>query len=133
MIPTGAEIVASYNWSTRSERGHPHIIVPGAPRKFVMSRGRFDLARDGVSHVDENRGRMKPFSAVEPLFHALDICSPALGMHSPDSTIDIVTDRNNLRNLLKFCRSPGDTWVGPLYFACESCSFRRIQKIYSGV
>ncbi|CAM9926243.1 unnamed protein product, partial [Ectocarpus sp. 12 AP-2014] len=25
------------------------------------------------------------------------------------STVDIVTDRNNLRNLLRFCRSPGDT------------------------
>lgn len=108
VLPTGTEVVASYNWSVRSREGHPRIIVPGAPRNYVsrMSRRVFVLGKDGGdSFVDENRARMKPFSSVEPLFRSLDICSPDFDI----STVDIVTDRNNLRNLLRFCRSPGDT------------------------
>lgn len=34
------------------------------------------------------------------------LCSLPRVFISPQ--VDIVTDRNNLRNLLKFCRSPGD-------------------------
>lgn len=46
----------------------------------------------------------EPFEeAYEPLFRALDICSPDFDMDS----VDIVTDRINLRNLLRFCDSPG--------------------------
>lgn len=69
VAPTGAEIVASYNWSLNSRCLHPHIIVPGAPRLFAMSRRRFLLTKDGDSFVDEDRSRMEPFSAMEPLFH----------------------------------------------------------------
>ena len=76
VVPTGTGIVASYNWSSSSTRWRPRIIVPGAPRKFVMSGRRFQLTKDGDSLPDENRARMEPFSAVEPLFHSLDICSP---------------------------------------------------------
>lgn len=79
MVPPGTGIVASYNWSSQSRRSNPRIIVPGAPRKFVMRHGhrRFQLTKDGASFVDENRSRMEPpFSAMEPLFHSLGICSP---------------------------------------------------------
>ena len=46
---------------------------------------------------------MHPFSSMEPLFRAIEICSPHLDVDA----VDIVTDRNNLRKLLRFCDSPG--------------------------
>lgn len=57
--------------------------------------------------IDENGTRMSPFSAIEPLLYSLDVCSPGFDI----DTVDIVTDRNNLRKLLRFCGSPGERWV----------------------
>lgn len=132
LLPSGRQIVASYNWSTTSTSEKPHIIAPGtarvfippsskrgdprvvaagAPRLYVPPRGRgFTLGKDGgVLVVDENASMMHPFSSMEPLFHSLEICAPGFDM----GEIDIVTDRNNLRKLLRFCDSPDsrcDVW-----------------------
>ncbi|CAN0541646.1 unnamed protein product, partial [Scytosiphon promiscuus] len=104
VVASGQEVVASYNWSSNSKRGKPCIIVPGAPRKYVSPSPReFCLSRDaGESLDDENASRMRPFSATEPIFHALAICSPDLNL----DTVDIVADRNTMRNLLMVCGSP---------------------------
>lgn len=88
VVPTETRILASYNWSSTSRRLHPHIIVPGAPRKFVMSRRRFHLIKDGDAFVDENRSRMEPFSAMEPLFHSLGICSPEFDVSKVSLSIE---------------------------------------------
>ncbi len=107
VFPSKYKLVASYNWSNTSISGHPHIITPGAPREYVSPGVReFTVAKDsGDSLIDENGSKMAGFSPVEPLFHSLDVCSPDFDM----DTVDVVTDRNNLRKLLKFCGSPGDT------------------------
>lgn len=106
VLPAESKVVASYNWSTTSKSGHPHIITPGAPREYVSAEHRtFSLDRDyGGSLIDENARRMTSFSALEPLFRSLEVCSPGFDMDA----VDIVTDRNNLRKLLKFCGSPGE-------------------------
>ncbi|MEP0661195.1 MAG: hypothetical protein ABJC87_18305, partial [Roseobacter sp.] len=108
--------------------GKPHIIAPGAARAYVLPsadrrvaadgprlyippchRG-FTLFRDGGPQVvDENAKMMHPFSSMEPLFRSIEICSPGFDVDA----VDIVTDRNNLRKLLRFCDSPGsrcDVW-----------------------
>ncbi|CAN0506981.1 unnamed protein product, partial [Scytosiphon promiscuus] len=87
----------------------PRIITPGWPRMFVAPRARgFTLAKDiGDPLIDENGTRMGPFSSLEPLFHSLRHCAPDFDME----TVDIVTDRKNLRKLLQFCGSPGERWV----------------------
>lgn len=136
VLPYGTKIVASYNWSTTSTAEEPHIIAPGTPRVYVPPKseivtspsnapcagakgkyvapgrrglkkfnnvGGFRLTKDrGDPVVDENKVRMHPSSSLDPLFHALDICSPGFDTE----TVDIVTDRNNLRKLLRFCDSP---------------------------
>lgn len=106
VLPSGCKVVASYNWSTKSESGNRRIITPGGPRLFVSPSGRgFTLGKDtGHALIDENKSRMDSFSALGPLFLSLNDCAPDFNME----TVDVVTDRNNLRKLLKFCGSPGE-------------------------
>lgn len=63
----------------------------------------------------ENGTKMHPFSAHEPLFRALNICSPDFDL----DTVDIVTDRDSLRKLLRFCDSPGSRWA--LIYVQRAC------------
>lgn len=104
MFPSESKIAASYQWSKRSTPGNPRTIAPGALRKYAKPRNlEFSLKRDhDAPIVDENKDKMSPFSSAVPLLHAIGACSPELNM----GTIDIVTDRNNLRNLMLFCGSP---------------------------
>ncbi|CAM9757034.1 unnamed protein product, partial [Discosporangium mesarthrocarpum] len=104
--PSDYRVIASYNWDITSRPGDPRIIIPGSPRWLSLDsmRSRFTLQKDkGYATVDENHYRMKPGSPMAPLFRAVEVCEPDFEWGS----VDIVTDRNNLRKLLRFCGTPG--------------------------
>lgn len=87
--------LASYNWI---EASTPTIAVPGSPAKWSPPSGPRQVRRDrGLVYVSQNDAR-HPESPLEPLFRALYIEQPTFDIHS----VDVVTDRNNIRKLLGF-------------------------------
>lgn len=109
-VPEGTsfEYVASYNWlkpadiARRSGKKpeNPIMVVPGAPSVFrPWSGGQMEPDED-VAFADENR-YFVPNYPMEPLFRAilLEGLDP-LGLQ----TLDIVTDRYNLRKLYELCK-----------------------------
>ncbi|KAH8109765.1 hypothetical protein DFH11DRAFT_1515202 [Phellopilus nigrolimitatus] len=95
--PKGLKPLASYNWTDEKS---PTILVPGCPPIWQNKPTPFKVPRDdGTSFVDQNRHRV-PKHPLLPLVVAVDYLNPTFDF----SSIDIVTDRNNLRKLLR--------WVG---------------------
>ena len=117
--PRGLTPVASYNWTNRKP---PTIIVPGMfyylhcchlllifHFNFVMrSEGcppiwqntppPFKLPRDSERpFIDQNRYRVPQYPLL-PMFTAIERMQPSFDYAS----LDIITDRNNLRKLLKW-------------------------------
>ncbi|KAL5501869.1 hypothetical protein ACEPAH_9130 [Sanghuangporus vaninii] len=87
--------IASYNWTNDKE---PTIFVPGCPPIWQNRPTPFPLDRDsGVSFIDQNKYRVPQYPLL-PLVRAVDHLSPDFDF----SSIDIVTDRNNLRKLLRW-------------------------------
>lgn len=94
-VITDVKHLASYNWINASA---PTIAVPGCPPKWSPPPGRRQVRRDrGLVYISQNDAR-HPDSPLEPLFRSLYIEHPAFDIHS----VDIVTDRNNIRKLLWF-------------------------------
>ncbi|KAI5813991.1 geranylgeranyl pyrophosphate synthetase [Pyronema omphalodes] len=88
-------VVTSYNWLDRSE---PTIMVPGSPALWDPLPSSIKLSPDtGLVYIDQNAFR-HPECPLEPLFRAVYSKDPRFDA----SDIDLVTDRNNLRKLLKF-------------------------------
>lgn len=99
-IPDSAEIenvkhLASYNWV---EKPSPTIVVPGSPSLWLPLNSSRRVAKDsGLVYINQNAAR-HPERPLEPLFRALFVSNPSFDI----GFADIVTDRNNLRKLLKF-------------------------------
>ncbi|TFK83925.1 hypothetical protein K466DRAFT_602443 [Polyporus arcularius HHB13444] len=111
---TDFKCISSYTWST--ER-NPTIIVPGAPRQWLDRplpiRVPFDR---GVRIFNEDAMHMGPESTLLPLFRAVDalaaefVPQDAVNESAIDwTTVDFVTDRNNLRKLIRWVREPCTT------------------------
>ena len=78
-------------------------------RKFPY-RVRYDT---GVRLVDQNNFRMAGASCLLPLFRAVDVVSEDNADTSLDwSAVDIVTDRNGLRKLMRWLLYPGIDLAG---------------------
>jgi hypothetical protein len=96
--------LSSYNWLDRSTAT---IAVPGSPPLWSAPKTSLKLQKDsGLYYINQNQGRY-PESPLEPLFRALYITNPSFDIRS----VDVVTDRNNIRKLLAFINSnlaPGD-------------------------
>jgi hypothetical protein len=98
--PPSASIVdvkqlSSYNWI---EAPTPTITVPGSPSLWSAPTAPRKVKKDsGLIYIAQNAAR-HPDSPLEPLFRALYIADPSFDIRS----IDIVTDRNNIRKLLSF-------------------------------
>lgn len=109
------QYLASYNWI---ESDQPTIIVPGmhmsipkricrthnvtgSPRKWLAKPVPFTVPPDrGMTFVDQNRHRMS-HSRLLPLFRAVDFMEKERsGPELNWSSVDIITDRRMLRNLL---------------------------------
>jgi hypothetical protein len=87
--------LASYNWI---ESPTPTIAVPGSPAKCSPPNGPIQ-AKKGMGYfcAAQNVAR-HPESPLEPLFRALLLTDPSVDLRP----VDVVTDRNNNRNLLSF-------------------------------
>lgn len=121
---TGLQHVASYNWLERPE---PTVLVPGYGRPCKacfrsvgsnrVAKGcpplwsppsiPLKLSQDsGMVYIDQNAAR-NPRFPLESLFRALFVESP----ESNISDVDLVTDKNNIRKLLRFVQaSPNNTF-----------------------
>ncbi|OAL43261.1 hypothetical protein IQ07DRAFT_302103 [Pyrenochaeta sp. DS3sAY3a] len=94
---TGTQHLASYNW-IEAPKGKPTVAVPGSPDLWSPPKGPSRLKKDsGHVYIAQNAAR-HPDSPLEPLFRALYVLEPTFDINS----IDVVTDRNNIRKLLGF-------------------------------
>ncbi|CAG7938230.1 unnamed protein product [Penicillium salamii] len=94
---TDVRHLASYNWI---EASTPTIAVPGSPALWSAPPGSRQVRKDsGLVYISQNAAR-HPDSPLEPLFRSLYIEQPSFDINS----IDIVTDRNNIRKLLSFIK-----------------------------
>lgn len=90
---TDVKHLSSYNWI---EASTPTIAVPGSPPLWSAPKCPKRLKKDsGLIYVAQNAAR-HPDSPLEPLFRALYTANPSFDIRS----VDIVTDRNNIRKLL---------------------------------
>lgn len=101
---TSVKHLSSYNWI---EAPSPTIAVPGSPPLWSAPEGPRRPKQDsGHIYIDQNAAR-HPDSPLEPLFRALYITNPSFDLRS----VDVVTDRNNIRKLLSFI-NPGSSRNG---------------------
>lgn len=92
---TNVKHLSSYNWVDASV---PTIVIPGSPPLWSPPAAAQKLKKDsGLIYIAQNAAR-HPKSPLEPLFRALYVSDPSFDMRS----IDVVTDRNNIRKLLSF-------------------------------
>jgi hypothetical protein len=92
---TDVKPLASYNWI---EAANPTIAVPGIPPRWSPPLVPRQLPKDtGLVYIAQNAAR-HPSSPLEPLFRALYTAEPAFDLRS----VDVVSDRNNIRKLLTF-------------------------------
>ncbi|RDB14674.1 hypothetical protein Hypma_016260 [Hypsizygus marmoreus] len=96
---TNLHYAGSYNWV---EKPSPTIIVPGSPREWLNKSLPYQVhADDGFSFKDQN-GYRSPNAVLLPLITAVDEMSKRNGDDFDWASIDFVTDRNNLRKLLRW-------------------------------
>lgn len=99
-VPASANItnvkhLASYNW-IEAPAATPTIAVPGSPDLWSPPKSHFRLQKDtGYVYIAQNAARL-PESPLEPLFRSLYVLHPSFDIAS----VDVVTDRNNIRKLL---------------------------------
>ncbi|KAF7982174.1 hypothetical protein HWV62_29949 [Athelia sp. TMB] len=92
------ECIGSYNWLNTTQ---PTIIVPGSPPEWTNKPTPFKVEADtGPNYLDQNTYR-SPSSSLLPLIRVVDIESPNFDW----SSVDLITDRNGLRKLLRWLRS----------------------------
>ncbi|EEA26157.1 conserved hypothetical protein [Talaromyces marneffei ATCC 18224] len=92
---TEVKHLSSYNWIEAPEAT---IAVPGSPALWSPPKTPQRVAKDsGLIYSAQNAAR-HPESPLEPLFRSLHITNPSFDFQS----VDLVTDRNNIRKLLSF-------------------------------
>ncbi|KAJ5365650.1 hypothetical protein N7517_008536 [Penicillium concentricum] len=99
--------LASYNWIEAPE---PTIAVPGSPAPWSTSRGPRQLKNDGgFAYSFQKAARVcRHFDGrSEPLFRALYIEKSSFDI----SSIDVVTDRNNILKFLSFTNPTQSRYV----------------------
>ncbi|KAI5121357.1 hypothetical protein M0805_000665 [Coniferiporia weirii] len=93
--PTEIKPVASYNWTGEET---PTMLVPGCPPIWQDKALPFKVPRDIiVDSVGQNRFHAPRYPLL-PLFTAINYLDPGFDF----AAIDIVTDRNHLRNLVRW-------------------------------
>ncbi|KAF4672581.1 hypothetical protein FOL47_000332 [Perkinsus chesapeaki] len=104
--PTNAKEIGTYNWDPSSTTKTPRMIVPGLPPFLIDSQEPPHLEYDqGTFFCDENLYRQKK-CPTESLFQAVSICTPSFDWRK----VDFVTDRNNLRKLMRAIQPNWDTY-----------------------
>ncbi|EIW75634.1 hypothetical protein CONPUDRAFT_169416 [Coniophora puteana RWD-64-598 SS2] len=109
---TDVQAVSSYSWV---ESETPVIIVPGSPNIWTSKNPRYVVQDSGMVFQDQNAARMgSNASPLSPLFASIETM---YGSNSGVDTshrggfdyasLDVITDRNNLRKLLRWVSGPG--------------------------
>lgn len=94
--------LSSYSWI---EGRLPVISVPGLPPLWTPLPGRQTMDKDsGLVYIDQNAARL-PGRSMEPLFRSLFKANPSFDLGS----VDVITDRNNIRKLLSFINPSRDS------------------------
>ena len=94
---TDVKALSSYNW-IEAPNATPTIAVPGSPALWSAPGVSRTVKKDSaLIYIAQNAAR-HPDSPLEPLFRALYIKHSTFDIR----TIDVVTDRNNIRKLLSF-------------------------------
>ncbi|KAI0365689.1 hypothetical protein BV20DRAFT_1027527 [Pilatotrama ljubarskyi] len=111
--PENVKYIGSYNWV---EEEDPTIIVPGSPPIWQDRQLPYRVPFDtGIRMVDQNGYRMGDKSCLLPLFRAVEVVAEENADTSLDwSTIDIVTDRNGLRKLMRWLQHSDSGYGEPL-------------------
>ncbi|CRG88116.1 hypothetical protein PISL3812_05143 [Talaromyces islandicus] len=92
---TDVRHLSSYNWLEAPE---PTIAVPGCPPLWSPPKTARHVRKDsGLIYIAQNAAR-HPEYPLEPLFRALYMEHPSFDLES----VDLITDRNNIRKLLSF-------------------------------
>lgn len=104
--------LSSYNWIEAAE---PTIAVPGSPPSWTPPKSPQKVPKDsGFVYIAQNAAR-HPHSPLEPLFRALFHTNPSFDI----SSVDVITDRNNIRKLLYFV-NPKLNKFGPQPFTIRA-------------
>lgn len=89
------KLLSSYNWLDSRKRT---MIVPGSPPLWTPPKEPQAIPRDtGITYFDLDAA-VYPWHTVEPIFRGLYTSHPSFDI----SSVDLVTDRNNLHKLLTF-------------------------------
>lgn len=100
-----------------SSRSEPNAhFLQGSPREWRERSFPLRIPFDtGIRFADQNGFRMGLSSAFLPLFKAIDTVSEENADTSVDwASVDFVTDRNNLRKLLRWIHHSGAEYDAPL-------------------
>ncbi|EIW75633.1 hypothetical protein CONPUDRAFT_140047 [Coniophora puteana RWD-64-598 SS2] len=103
---TDVEAVSSYSWV---DTEHPEIIVPGSPNIWNNTNPQSVPQDSGVVFSDQNGARMgSDASSMTPLFASIEALRSGEVIKSETkekfdyTSLDLITDRNNLRKLLRW-------------------------------
>jgi hypothetical protein len=126
---TEVKHLSSYNWI---EGDIPAIAVPGLPRLWTPPKGPQKLRKDsGLVYIAENPAR-HPASPIEPLFRSIFLAHPSFHLGS----VDVITDRNNIRKLLQFVNPGRGTYKAEAFtinveLVKETAIFGRTEAVIS--
>ncbi|KAK4033373.1 hypothetical protein C8A01DRAFT_19667, partial [Parachaetomium inaequale] len=123
---SGLEHLASYNWLNKPAPTISVPVVTGSPPLWSPPSGPVKLTPDsGLVYIDQNAAR-NPRFPLEPLFRALFTEHPDFNI----GDIDLVTDRNNIRKLLRFAQgSSGQRFQIQVEIAGDTTAlFTRVEK-----
>ncbi|KAG6114820.1 hypothetical protein E4U14_001190 [Claviceps sp. LM454 group G7] len=103
--------VSSYSWI---DTPTPTIVVPGTPSLWSPPATDVPLPKDsGLYSIEENAVRL-PGSPMAPMLRAIFTTNPSFDVRS----IDVISDRHNIRKLLSFIDPGSDA------YNCEKYTIR---------
>ncbi|KAG6022622.1 hypothetical protein E4U40_004485 [Claviceps sp. LM458 group G5] len=129
---TNVKSVSSYSWI---ETPTPTIAVPGSPPLWSPPVTDVQLRKDsGLYNIAENAVRL-PDNPLAPIFSAVFTTNPSFNIRS----IDVISDRNNIRKLLSFINPifnrDGEPFTIKLELVCNTllmCRHETVATEYIG-
>ncbi|KAG6834218.1 hypothetical protein H0H93_011090, partial [Arthromyces matolae] len=124
---TGLKYAGSYNWV---DEPTPTIIVPGSPAHWTNRILPYQVQPDAGEHFRYKNGLCCPDSPLLPLVTAVNHLNRANEEEFDWSSVDFVTDRNNLRKLLHWISGTADDFRIDVQLAGKTVLFNRWEKRY---
>ncbi|KAK1227363.1 hypothetical protein PQX77_009647 [Marasmius sp. AFHP31] len=104
---TDVQYIGSYNWMDGAQRT---IIVPGSPPEWTNRPTPYVVREDTEERFIDQNGYKIPTAPLLPLIASVNFYHASPGIRKPFdwSSVDIVTDRNGLRKILRWIRGEVD-------------------------